>query len=87
MGAYDCLDDCRESDNVLKGAKEITSLKSTPLQTPQEVKVVEQGAGVLQGAGVSSVIQCDPGFVTKDVKQKVKSCPLQTPQGVTSVRK
>ena len=44
--------------------------------------MLEQGAGVLQGAGV---IQCDPGFVTKDVQQKVKSSPLQTPQGVTSV--
>ena len=71
VGADDCLDDCRESDNVLKSAQEIMSeLKSTPLQTLQEVTAVEQGAGVLQGAGVSSVIRCDPGFVTKGCTTK-----------------
>ena len=82
-GADDGLDDCIESDNVLRGVQEITSdLKSTPLQTLQEVKVVEQGAGVLQGAGVISLIQCDPGFVTKNEKFPPSN---STGQGVTSV--
>ena len=83
VGADNGNDYCVENENVIQGVQKIISdLKSTPIQTLQEVKVIEQGAGVLQGDGV---IQCDPGFVTKDVQQKVKSSPLQTPQGVTSM--
>ena len=75
--AGDDHDDCVEIveiENVIQGVQEkIISDK---------VKIIEQRAGVLQGAGD---VQCDPGFVTKDVQEKMNSSPLQTPQGVTTV--
>ena len=75
VGADDSHDDCAESDNVLQGAQEITSdLKSSPLQTLQEVKVVEQGAGVLQGAGVMHTTPHPPHHTTPPPSTEELSC-------------